>query len=101
MDNVVPMFDPTNYLVVQRRIKSLWQKGVVEIRPHAVRQMEERKLDTNDLERLIKYGQIVEHSKPGELWRFVINGTTTDNVRAACVVELNGRLIVVTVMRRR
>jgi hypothetical protein len=57
-----------------------------------------RRLDRNDLASMIRYGRVVEHSKPGQLWRYKVAGRTVDGEQASCVVEINGRLIIVTVI---
>jgi hypothetical protein len=60
--------------------------------------MDERGVDTNDLDHLIRYGRITEHSRPMFLWRYKIEGRSADGCRMACVVEVDGRLIIVTVI---
>ena len=52
-----------------------------------------------DMQHVIRYGYVVEHSKPGQLWRYTVEGTSVDGEQVACVVEINGNLIsIVTVI---
>jgi len=90
--------DPLNYRQVIRRIRRLLEDGYFEVRGHAQQQMRKRKLDLLDIQHIIRYGSIEEHSKPDRLWRYKIVGTSVERRKAACVVEVNGRIIVVTVM---
>jgi hypothetical protein len=62
------------------RIRTLWRNGQVEILPHAQGRMRERKIDV-----------------PISNMSFDM-GTSVDNERVACVVEINGNLIIVTVV---
>ena len=32
--------------------------------------MDQREIDINDIQNVIRYGRIVEHSKPLQLWRY-------------------------------
>lgn len=90
---------PLSYRRAMERIRTLWNEGLVEIDPyHAQVRMRERGFDMLDLEHLIRYGRVVEHSKPGRLWRYKVEGTSVEGERAACVVEIKGhRIVIVTV----
>jgi hypothetical protein len=99
-DNVVPMYDPANYKRARQRIRRLWDLGETKITHHARVRMGERRLDVTDVQQVIRYGQIVDHTKPGEHWRYVIDGKTVEGLRLRVVVEINGLLMVVTVARR-
>jgi len=55
-------------------------------------------INTLDLQHLIRYGRVAEHSQPAERWRYRVDGTTVEGVRAACVVEIDGRLVIITVI---
>jgi Domain of unknown function (DUF4258) len=96
---VVPIQDPANYRRVQERIRKLWEEGDVEILPHAVLRMKERKIEITDVYSVIRYGRVIEHSKPGDLWRYVVEGKTVEGAKAGVVVEIDGTLMVVTVRR--
>lgn len=98
MGQVIPLEDPQNYKIAFQRIKRLWNEGHVEILPHAQKRMTQRRLDTNDIQHIIRYGRIVEHSQPREFWRYNIAGTSVDGKKATCVVEVNDNLIIVTVV---
>jgi hypothetical protein len=99
-DNVIPMWDPTNYRRVRQRIRKLWDEGDTKILNHARVRMKERRLDITDVQQVIRYGEIVDHSKPGDHWRYVIDGKTVEGLRLRLVVEINGLLVIVTVARR-
>ena len=60
--------------------------------------MSQREIDISDIQNVIRYGRIVEHSKPLDLWRYTILGKAVDGDRTKVVVEINGRLIIVTVI---
>jgi 1,6-anhydro-N-acetylmuramate kinase len=60
--------------------------------------MRQRRFDRQDIASAIRHGQVVEHSKPGQRWRYKIVGKSVDGEKMACVVEINGTLIVVTVI---
>lgn len=96
---ILPLFDdPENYKVAFQRIKNLWEEGEVEFTPHAQDQMSQRGCETTDLQHIIKFGRIVGHSRPKVLWRYRIDGTTVDGVKAYCAVEIDRRLIIVTLV---
>jgi Domain of unknown function (DUF4258) len=89
---------PLSYRQAIERVRSLWKDGVVEILPHAQERMRQRRLDRNDLASIIRYGRVVQHSKPGQGWRYKILGRAVDGAQTSCVVEINGSLIIVTVI---
>ncbi len=103
MAKIIPLRDPTNYRRVLQRIKELWKEGEVEIKPHAKDRMRERDIYTTDMENVIRYGRVMQHSRPKTLWRYVVEGPSVDSGPIGCVVEIDGRLIIVTVVdiRRR
>jgi energy-coupling factor transporter ATP-binding protein EcfA2 len=98
MADVLPMWDPGNYRRVLQRIKKLWNEGETVITSHAQIQMKKREIDMNDVANVIRYGQIIEHSKPITYWRYTIFGKAVDGERMKCVVEIDGNLIIVTVI---
>lgn len=70
MAAVVPIFDPTNYKQVRSRIKKLYRDGYVKITDsHAWPRMRERKIEITDVQHIINFGRVVDHSKPGQYWR--------------------------------
>lgn len=77
------------------RIKALWNDGSVTFWPHCQEQMVTRKLETTDIGNIIRTGRIVKTERPRQRWRYTVEGTI-ENAWAACVVEINGMLIVVT-----
>lgn len=104
MGDVIPFGDrPLTPQRAMERIKTLWQEGQVEIQPHAGQQMRARRLEITDVEHIIRYGRVVEHSRPrpGGPWRYKVEGSAVDGGWAACVVELVGRLLIITVIGKR
>lgn len=102
MGNVVPLHDPANYAVAQRSIKRLWDEGLYIPHPHALQRMEERGLNNLDIQHIIRYGKIVDHTMPSSLWRYKIQGRTLDRRTASCIVEMDAHsLILVTVISRK
>ena len=97
----VPLEDPADYKKAIARIKRLWNEGYVTWTTHAQQRMIERKIDILDIRKVIRYGQIVEHSCPGRLWRYRIDGSAVDGKRIGCVVEIDGQLIIITVINLR
>ena len=89
---------PLSYKRVMERIRVLWKEGTVIYSPHALKRMRERKIDASDVEQLVRYGHVVSHRKPGQLWRYTVAGLSVDRERITCAVEINGKLIIVTVM---
>lgn len=95
--------DPTNYRRVAEKIRKMFQDGPVEWWEHAEKRMRERKITAVHVEHIIRYGQIVEHSKPGRYWRYAILGTLfteTPRREVKVVIEIRGKLIIVTVIDR-
>lgn len=94
--------EPSDYVGAKRRIKRLWDEGNVIVLPHARKRMAERDLDLLDIQHVVRYGNIVEHSKPDHLWRYKITGKALDKRTASVLVEIDAHsLIVVTVLGRR
>lgn len=102
MGNVVPLHQPDNYKWVHRRIKHLWDEGNVVPLPHAQQRMEERGFDINDVQHIIRYGSIVDHSMPLDLWRYELSGAALDKRKASVIVEIDiTSLIIITVTGRK
>jgi Domain of unknown function (DUF4258) len=98
MADVLPISNPGNYKLAHQRIRKLWNEGKTEIGIHAQRRMKERDIDMNDIQNVIRYGRIIEHSKPMTYWRYTLLGKAVDGETMKCVVEINGNLIIVTVI---
>jgi hypothetical protein len=62
--------------------------------------MLENGLDATDVQQVIGTGRIVDHSlgKGQVLWRYVFEGNTVDGAGVRVVIEVNGKVIVVTVV---
>jgi hypothetical protein len=83
------------------RIKELWRKGEITWSPHAEERLAARKLDITDVENIIRFGHVSESSKPGQEWRYKVEGPTVEQQRAGIVCEFHGDLLVlVSVMLR-
>ena len=98
MGVIASLHDPQDRKRALERIRKLWNDGNVEILQHAQDRMAERNFDVHDVRQIIEHGKISEISRPHDLWRYKISGRSVENKRAACVVELNDRLIIVTVV---
>ena len=98
MAQVLPMFNPADYKRAQLRIKKLWAEGLTTILPHAQQRMKERSVEITDIQNVIRYGRVVGHSKPMALWRYTIKGKAIDGDSLKIAVEINGGLIIVTVI---
>jgi hypothetical protein len=99
MGDVVPLFDPYNEKRALDRIKKLWFEGNFILLPHAKKPLQDDDLDILDVEHVIRYGVIKETTNPRKLWRYRIEGLTADRLRAACVIEIDDKAILITVFR--
>ena len=84
--------------VVTRRIRRLLDQGDLEIKPHARQRMIERKYLIGDVENVLRLGIVVSHSFERGAWRWKVRGVTVERKRATCIVEIDGLLIVVTII---
>jgi Domain of unknown function (DUF4258) len=98
MADVLPISNPGDYKRAHQRIKKLWNEGNTEFKYHAQLRMKQRKLDVNDAANCLRYGRIIEHSRPINYWRYTILGKAVDGERMKCVVEIDGNLIIITVI---
>jgi pentose-5-phosphate-3-epimerase len=103
MGEVIPFEDPLNYRRVMQRIRSLLEEGTIFITPHAREEMAKDDLDDTDVIHILGVGSIRpgSHSKPRAHWRYVVEGQSVDRRKAACVVEVEGGMVVVTVFALR
>jgi hypothetical protein len=97
---IVPFRDPSAYSRVLRTVRRLWDEGTVEYHVHAIRAMQQSGLTAQDVERVIQTGSIIEHNRPGDEWRWKIQGGCVDGHTASCVIqiEINRGLLIVTVI---
>jgi len=59
--------------------------------------MAKRDITMLDIEHIVlRTGQITDTSKPGRNWRYVLEGKTVEERKLRVVLELNGRLVVIT-----
>lgn len=89
MGELVQLEDPSNYAVVAKRIKHLWFTGNYQLLPHIEKRMEEREIDMLDVEHVIRYGQIVDHSRPDETWRYVMSGKCVEGRALKFILEVS------------
>jgi hypothetical protein len=65
MSRVTPLGDrPLSARRALDRIKRLWNGGATYMPGHVLRRMEQRRIDTNDIEHMIRYGRVVASSRP-------------------------------------
>lgn len=82
------------------RIRSFWKDGEVTFVPHAVTAMEQRGISMLDIEHVVlRTGHVTDSSRPGQHWRYVLEGRTAEGRKLRVVLELNGRLVIVTAVR--
>lgn len=104
--NVIRFEDrPLSASTASERIRTLWRDGKFGWYPHAEQRMAERGMDITDVENIIRYGQVIEHSRPGPAtpWRYVVEGPNIERKKAGvvCELELDGDLLLlVSVMER-
>ena len=87
-------FDTANFRTVLNEIRRLWEEGSVIILPHARQRMVERNLDELDVQNIFLGGRVTQQIGK----RFRVIGKSVEGAKAACVVEIEGDLIIVTVM---
>jgi hypothetical protein len=85
MEGVVRLTRSRSAKRAWERIKRLWDQGVVEYALHATKRLEERGLDANDIQNVIRYGTVT-HSGPSDFpdtpTRFVLEGAAVEGVPA-------------------
>lgn len=97
MGKTVALNDPYDKPRVLQRIKKFLIEGEVQILIHAQERMRFRHLDMPDVQNVHRYGMLTEINPSGAHWRYRIEGKTIDGKRAGCVVEIDGRMLIVTV----
>ena len=86
---------------VLHTIRRLWEEGRVRFWDHAEERMEERGIDVLDVQQVILHGRISEHRKTRHASRWKLTGKAVDGKLLAVVVEIQGDLLVIAVMRTR
>jgi hypothetical protein len=94
---VVPLNDPYDKVRAHKRIKKLLDEGEFTIHPHAQKRMREREIFTPDIVNVLKYGTITEVTPSGNCWRYRFEGKSVEQKSLGCVVEIQGRILIVTV----
>lgn len=83
-----------------QRARVLWERGEVIVLGHAQERMRQRGLTMIDLEHLIlRSGRMYPTSKTLWAWRYKIEGRTAEKRNTAFILELTGKLVVVTALR--
>lgn len=103
MAEIIQLTDPTNYRRVAERIKKLFAEDFVKYSNHTMIRFAQRTLDAADVKKVIREGRIVSHEPSAEhpgCWLYRIDGNSIDNRSIRVIVEVNGRLIIVTVIDR-
>ena len=83
------------------RMRGLLESGEVVFLRHAVVRMTQRGISSQDVEFLVmKSGQVAagKTSMPGNDWRYVLEGRDIDGRRLRGIMELNGKLLVVSMI---
>lgn len=93
--DITPSSRPDDYIWAIKRIKHLLAHGNVIPLYHARLRGRERNLNNQDVQHIIRTGMVVDHSHPGDLWRYVVEGTTAESDKAACVVEIDERDLII------
>ena len=98
MGEVVSFQRPENYGLVIQRIRQLRISGSTSFATRAINEINRWGLDIADINYVIQYGRIMSHSKPGQYWKYKIQGQSVDGIKLACVVEIRGYLLIVQVI---
>ena len=81
------------------RINELWERGLYKAPDHATKRLQERALDDNDIQNVIRHGRVT-HGGPSDFpetpHRYKMEGTAVDGEEIVCVVDINGTLVLVT-----
>ena len=84
----------------KKRIRKLWEEGSIQFaQPHAIQRLEERGLDANDIQNIIRNGKVTHGGAsyfPDTPRRFILEGPAVDGEIVVCVVDINHSLVVVT-----
>src|SRR5437016_14656438 len=98
MGDVIPLSEgPLHPKRAMERIKIRCRVGAAIWTPHAESVMKARHIELTDVQHIIRYGRVAEHTRGRHRWRYRVEGTSVDGDPAACAVEINGLLVIVTV----
>ncbi len=87
---------PLNPRRAKERIKLLWDSGMSKPSEHFEQELVNDQLDALDVEYLIRTGAVTLDSRSARRWRYRVEGALLDGRRAACIVEINGVIVLVT-----
>jgi hypothetical protein len=97
MGEVVPIQDgPLPQRRAKAMIQRLWNEGMVTWRDHFEQELLNDGLQMTDVEYGIRYGHVIDHSRPRNNWRYTLEVTLLDGRRAAFVAEISGMLVMIT-----
>ncbi len=89
---------PVNYLAVIAKVRKAWADGRVAYTSHAEERMLSRGIDIFDIQRAIFQGKVVGSRIEMGNMRYKIKGPSLDNREIKCVVEIEGDLLIITVI---
>lgn len=90
---------PLSHGQAKTHIRQLWETGYVTWTTHAQNRMKQRHLSMSDIEYIVRYGYVTEHSHPGRYWRYKFVGKTVEGESLACVIEIQENVAnIITVM---
>ena len=89
---------PLDPAAAKRHILRLWKEGKFLPSGHVQQRMRERSISTDHIGQVFRSGRVTDWSKPGDCWRYSVQGTTIDGAEIVCVVEIERRLILITVI---
>jgi hypothetical protein len=95
---LVPFVTEEDYPRVHARIVHLWHEGSFTVTTHAEDEANEDGFDYLDIENCIVRGAVVAHQPERSMYRFLVDGDSADGEPMRCAVEINGTVIVVTVI---
>jgi len=83
------------------RCRTLWKEGKFTWVRHAEERLSALGWDITDVENMIRYGRVIEHSKPGDFWRYKLEGPNAERQTGGLAYEFHGELLVlVSVMMK-
>ena len=95
---VVPIIRPDDYPAVERRVRKLWDEGETRFVWHATGRKAQREITNLDVQAVLKTGRIIRYEMGKQHWRYDFEGRDTDGRLLRIGVEVNGMVIIVTVI---
>ena len=85
---------------IQRMHKHL-KEGAISWAMNAPAKLRARRLDMLDVVNAIKRGRVINRERPGELWRYTVEGPSADGRNIWLIVEIGDHMIIITAYPRR